>query len=126
MAYCLYIDTKEIQQNDLFYYSVHKRIIQFSWNANLKWKCLLPLYYGLNIELLPPLHNSDRCWTCWCFEKNHDLTFQIPALLCLLEMEVHLERSKYHNTLCMKMSLFFGNAYVGGNTMKSAIYSQTV
>lgn len=25
MAYCLYIDTKEIQQNDLFYYSVHKR-----------------------------------------------------------------------------------------------------
>lgn len=55
------------------YFIVLSKKVQNSVKCHSEIKiCLQPLYHGQNIELLPPLHNSDRCWTCWCFEKNHD------------------------------------------------------
>ena len=89
---------------------------------------LLPLYYGLNVELLPPLHSSDRCWTCWCLEKNHDLTSQIPALLCLLEMEVHLERNithlMYENVLILWKCIFRGKYHEVYNLFSNGLVSK--
>lgn len=86
---------KQIQQNDLLFclQGYHRILLQCHSE-----RCLQPLYHGKNTELLPPLHNSDRCWTCWYFEKNHGLIFHSPALLCFSEMEVHLKRNQY-NTL---------------------------
>lgn len=104
---------------------VSQNSVKSFWNKNM----FMATLSWANIKLLPPLHNSDRCSTCWCSEKNHGLIFQSPALLCFLEMEAHLERSNHHNTLCMKMPLFFVNAYwsiKGGCIVKSAIYFQMV